>query len=232
MASRKSNAASSPVTPSTDAVPEASENNNQYGSRRSSYFGEYSIPSRSRLSQRRSNLANDLSGHDQNRNSGAGYYGERRADSYYNGPPRNNAYGRRMVSEGAIPTQGRPYQVHGYHQSNDTMATGGSDSTGPWNSNTDPSSENSSIDRNIYGQQQQGNGYGYGYSPPIMEEGGAGSAYGGGPVQAPNGGARRPIPLGNSGDPPVLPPGKLPSTSRAAPEKKKGWLKRTFSKKD
>ncbi|EMC94936.1 hypothetical protein BAUCODRAFT_73114 [Baudoinia panamericana UAMH 10762] len=203
------------------------EQNNQYASRRSSYFG-----GKFKHSNRHSAM---MSG-------GGGYYGDGRRESYMNngyGPPRMRN-GNRMASEGAIPHQ-RPYPQHGYHQSQDTMNTGvtnGSDSTGPWASNTDPSSENSSIDRNMVGagkpgdqQWPQQNGYvsnGYGSNPPIMEEGG--SAYGG-PVQAPNG-PRRPIPLGNSGDAPISPPGKLPSVARAEPEKKKGWLKRRFSKKD
>ena len=171
--------------------------------------------------------------------SAGGYYGDRRPDSYYNGPPRQQPYGRRMASEGAIPQSQRPYPnpQHAYHQSNDTMHTGvtnGSDSTGPWASNTDPSSENSSIDKNLAGGHPQ-NGYphaSYG-SPVIHEEQGAGPAYSGGPVQAPYGAPRRPIPLGNSGETPLPPPpGKLPSAARPEPEKKKGWLKRRFSKKE
>jgi len=139
--------------------------------------------------------------------------------------------------------QGRPYPHHGYQQSQDTMHTGvtnGSDSTGPWASGTDPSSENSSIDRNMaggngngkqpaesYGYNGYSNGYSNGYangyaSPPIAEEQGAGGH--GGPVQAPPP-ARQPISLGSS-----APGGSLPSTTRAEPEKKKGWLKKRFSK--
>merc|ERR1712151_1382391 len=87
-----------------------------------------------------------------------GYYGGQR-DSYMNGPPRMR-YGNRMMSDGNMYNgQGRPYPHHGYQQSQDTMHTGvtnGSDSTGPWASGTDPSSENSSIDRNMAG----GNGNG------------------------------------------------------------------------
>ncbi|KAI7071729.1 hypothetical protein KC327_g7289, partial [Hortaea werneckii] len=62
------------------------------------------------------------------------------------------------------------------------------------------------------------NGYGNGYaSPPIAEEHG-------GPVQAPPP-ARQPISLGSS-----APGGSLPSAARTEPEKKKGWLKKRFSK--
>ncbi|RMZ09496.1 hypothetical protein D0860_04218 [Hortaea werneckii] len=220
-----------------------SESYNQEGqsSRRSSYFGggEYMNPS-----QRRRSGANVLPGYDtpgrQSAMSG-GYYGGQR-DSYMNGPPRMR-YGNRMMSDGNMYNgQGRPYPHHGYQQSQDTMHTGvtnGSDSTGPWASGTDPSSENSSIDRNMAGGNGNGkqpaesygyngynngysngysNGYGNGYaSPPIAEEHG-------GPVQAPPP-ARQPISLGSS-----APGGSLPSAARAEPEKKKGWLKKRFSK--
>ncbi|RMY74379.1 hypothetical protein D0863_03253 [Hortaea werneckii] len=207
-----------------------SESYNQEGqtSRRNSYFGGgYDSPGR------------------QSAMSG-GYYGGQR-DSYMNGPPRMR-YGSRMMSDGNMyGGQGRPYHNNGYQQSQDTMHTGvtnGSDSTGPWASGTDPSSENSSIDRNMAGGNGNGkqpaesygyngysngynngysNGYGNGYaSPPIAEEQGAGGH--GGPVQAPPP-ARQPISLGSS-----APGGSLPSAARAEPEKKKGWLKKRFSK--
>lgn len=146
-------------------------------------------------------------------------------------------YGNRMPSDGGRGNG--VYPQHGYHQSHDTV---GSDSTGPWNSNTDPSSENSSLDRINATSKPSPDGYGYANnysSGPIPEDGaypqnGYGRGYGG-PVQSPNaGGERRPIPLGNSGDAPVPAPprGSLPSTARAPPEKRKSWLKRTFSKKE
>jgi len=139
------------------------------------------------------------------------------------------------------------YPQPGYHQSHDTVISGqtyGSDSTGPWANGTDPSSENSSLDRinatnpqqdNVYGGQ---NGYG-GYPRAIPEDGqynlqqqqGYG---GGGPVQPPNG-QRKPIPLGGGGgesDFAAPPRSNLPSTTRPEPEKKKSWLKRRFSKKE
>lgn len=168
---------------------------------------------------------------------GGGYYGGQR-DSYGGGPPRMR-YSNRMQSDGAMYSQGRPYPQSGYQQSQDTMHTGmtnGSDSTGPWASGTDPSSENSSIDRNMaagngkqpmesYGYNGYVNGYG---SPPIVEEQG-GNAYGG-PVQAPQQ-DRRPISLGNTSGAPA-PGGSLPSAARAEPEKKKKGLFKRFSKKD
>jgi len=122
-----------------------------------------------------------------------------------------------------------------------TGVTNGSDSTGPWANSTDPSSENSSIDKNLGANKENGYAYGgtngYG-SNTIQEEGsGANGAYpqqggyppNGGPVQPPPA-ARRPIPLGNSGDAP--PRANLPSTARAEPEKKKKGLFKRFGKKE
>lgn len=184
---------------------------------------------------RRGSVANRLSGMDSpGRHSamGGGYYGGQREQ----GQPPRMRYSNRMMSDGGMYNQGRPYPQHGYHQSQDTMNTGmtnNSDSTGPWASGTDPSSENSSIDRNVVGgngkQPAEGHGYGNNYSsPPIMEEQGA-NGYGG-PVRPPPE-ARRPIALGNTTAAPG-PGGSLPVSTRPEPEKKKSWLKRRFSKKE
>jgi hypothetical protein len=226
-------------------VTEQYDPNNNFASRRSSYFGGKFQPQSSYMRDtRRRSVANVLSaGNDGPRPPmGGGYYGNQQRDSYV-GPsgPGRMRYGNRMQSDGAI-AYGRPYPQHMPHTSQDTMNTGvtnGSDSTGPWANSTDPSSENSSIENNAMGKQPA---FGYGQvppngypnSPPIMEEQGQ-NGYGyGGPVQAPNpsqsAAPRRPIPLGNSSDAPPPPPGKLPSTARQEPEKKKGWLKRRFSK--
>jgi hypothetical protein len=83
-----------------------------------------------------------------------------------------------MQSDPQMYSQQKPYRQHGYHESYDTVNTGvthGSDSTGPWANSTDPSSENSSLDRiaankpptpgDPYGQYQQN-----GYNGPIMED--------------------------------------------------------------
>ena len=165
-----------------------------------------------------------------------------------------------MQSDPPLYGQPRPYPQHGHHQSHDTVYTGvtnGSDSTGPWANSTDPSSENSSIDKVTAMNKPTTpmNGYGNygsdGYNGPIMEEqGGYGdypqrnrygqpsgyppqNGYGrpnGAPsVQAPNAG-RRPIPLSNSGEMASTPGGGLPSAQRKEPEKRKSWLKRRFSK--
>ena len=145
----------------------------------------------------------------------------------------------------------RPYP-HAYQHSQDTMHTGGSDSTGPWANSTDPSSENSSVERgptaqkpygdypqqgypqngypqNGYGHNAYQNGHGHGgFQGGIPEEGGAYHMNGRAPpVQAPMEG-RRPIPLGNTAGDYVH---NLPSTKRPEPEKRKSWLQRRFSKK-
>ncbi len=111
-----------------------------------------------------------------------GYYGGQ------NGTPQKARHGNRMASDPQFYNQQRPYQQpqHGYHQSHDTVHTNGSDSTGPWANSTDPSSENSSIDKvnamnktpaEIYAahnQNQNQNQAQNGYNGPIMEEQGQG----------------------------------------------------------
>lgn len=215
---------------------EQHDQNNQYASRRSSYLGgEYTHPSTRSYSvanRRYTGYDSGPSPSGRHSQAGGGYYGNgQRSYSAQNGPPRTRYGGDRVVSDGAMNyggnnNGGRPYpnQQHGYHQSQDTMHTGGSDSTGPWANSTDPSSENSSIDKPLPGHPQHQQ-----FQGPIHEEGGSrGHQYGAQPVQPPA--PRRPIALGNSGDAP-LPPGKLPPQVRPEPEQKKGWLKRRFSKK-
>lgn len=171
-----------------------------------------------------------------------GYYGGRRPDSYADGPAPRPRHGNRMPSDARGSAV---YPQHGYHQSHDTVGTGmthGSDSTGPWANSTDPSSENSSLDRiNATSKPQQesygSNGYssnGYGSTngyPRAIPEDGAYPQQHGGPVQSP-GEARRPIPLGNTSGESAPPRSNLPTTARPEPEKKKSWLKRRFSKKE
>ncbi|KAI9687307.1 MAG: hypothetical protein M1822_002350 [Bathelium mastoideum] len=167
---------------------EESDGFNGFASRRSSYFGGH--------------------GNDQNGNRFSqvgGYYGSRaptaRPDSYYHdgygagpAPPRHR-YGQRLNSEPTLarhnnmnPGHGHGvYPSHGYHQSHDTVNTGmsnGSESTGQWANSTDPSSENSSIDRvnasTVKQEPQETYGLtGFGGAPnlqgPILEEYGTGS---------------------------------------------------------
>ncbi|KAK6431509.1 hypothetical protein LTR95_012333 [Oleoguttula sp. CCFEE 5521] len=220
---------------------ESNDQQNQHQSRRSSYIDHNSGHSPARYGSRTP--------------SGGGYYGNgtTRPDSYAEGPgSQRQRYGNRVASDttGMRSNGGNGvYPQHGYHQSHDTVGTNGSDSTGPWANSTDPSSENSSLDRlhmapgGKQPQQQAGqdfygggnNGYGGPQNngvPRAIPEDRAYSGYGG-PVQQQQ--PRRPIPLGNSGD--TLTQtlshagGKLPSASRPEPEKKKGWLTRKFSKK-
>jgi hypothetical protein len=191
-------------------------------------------------------------GYESNRYSqnGNGHHNNRRSDPYNDGQQQRMRYGSRGGSHmnGSNNQNGNGngvYPQHGYHQSHDTVNSGqthGSDSTGPWANGTDPSSENSSLDRinpqqeNVYGGQ---NGYGGGgYPRPIPEDGQYNAQQqqgygGGGPVQPP-GGARKPIALGGGGESDFSAPPRsnLPSAARPEPEKKKSWLKRRFSKKE
>lgn len=123
----------------TESSPDAT---NGYTSRRSSYYG----------------------GQDQNQRYSqvGGYYGSRAAaaarDNYADnsygqpmGPPRSR-YSQRIHSEPMINRHGNGqgvYPTHGYQQSRDTVNTGGSNGSQsePWTYSTDPSSENSSIER-------------------------------------------------------------------------------------
>ncbi len=150
-------------------------------------------------------------------------------------------YGNRMQSDSQIYTGQRPYPQHGYHQSHDTVQTNGSDSTGPWANSTDPSSENSSLDRVNAMNKPHGvaDPYGQnGFHGPIMEDPAAG-AYGDYPQQgAPRDNYRRhntapggrPMQLNGPPAPPAH--GQLPSAAKQAPEKRKSWLARRFSKKE
>ncbi|OCK80701.1 hypothetical protein K432DRAFT_381968 [Lepidopterella palustris CBS 459.81] len=164
---------------------------NGYTSRRSSYYG----------------------GNDQQRYSQVGgYYGSRAAaasrDSYVDngygpsGPPRSR-YNYRLQSDPSLNrynTSQGVYPTQGYQQSRDTVNTGGSNGSHsePWAGSTDPSSENSSIERNLPGNMP-GNkpdlGEQYGFTgfggSPIMEDGNEASyglQYGGGPSSNGNGG--------------------------------------------
>ncbi|KAM0709139.1 hypothetical protein Q7P35_003175 [Cladosporium inversicolor] len=203
-------------------------------------------------SQQHQSRRNSAYGYESNRHSqgGNGYHGNRRSDNYNDVPQQRTRYGSRggSYNNGNNGYNGNGvYPQHGYHQSHDTVTSGqtyGSDSTGPWANGTDPSSENSSLDRinatnpqqdNVYGGQ---NGYG-GYPRAIPEDGQYNAQHqqgygGGGPVQPPNG-QKKPIALGGGGgesDFAAPPRSNLPSTARPEPEKKKGWLKRRFSKKE
>ncbi|KAL8902110.1 MAG: hypothetical protein Q9192_000177 [Flavoplaca navasiana] len=137
------------------------------------------------------------------------------------------------------------YPMHGYHQSHDTVASASgneSHNTDPWGNSTDPSSENSSIDRIQHGPKPEPaetygfNGFGGG---PILEEHGMNdrayniTTYNGHPHNAappppphartkPNM-PRVPIKLGNS-------PTKEKPPPNINTEKRRSWLKRRFSR--
>ena len=98
------------------------------------------------------------------------------------GPPRSR-YGQRIHSEPMMNRHGNGqgvYPTHGYQQSRDTVNTGGSNGSQsePWTSSTDPSSENSSIERSTpVTKPDLGEQYGFtgfGGAPqlqgPILEE--------------------------------------------------------------
>ena len=136
---------------------------------------------------------------------GAGYYAHRagsRPDSYIdnNGtpplqPPPARRFGPRVRSDPVMYSNnsaGPVYPSHGHQQSYDTVASAavsanGSGATEPWGNSTDPSSENSSIDKVPQSSKpDSAESYsvnGFGGTPhfqgPILEEHGSGSpAYG------------------------------------------------------
>ncbi|KAF2739318.1 hypothetical protein EJ04DRAFT_356861 [Polyplosphaeria fusca] len=151
-----------------------------FASRRSSYYG----------------------GHDQNRhsyNGGGGHYGSRQAaaareswheNSYGPPAPRARYSAQRMQSDPGWNRYGNGqgvYPHHGYQQSRDTVNTGASNgSNSEPTYSTDPSSDNSSIERAPPPPKQQqqpdlGEQYGFAgfgggpqYQGPILEEYGQG----------------------------------------------------------
>lgn len=187
-------------------------------------------------------------------------------DNYGNVPNQYGSgrrFGPRNHSDPALygqnSTQG-VYPSHGHQQSYDTVASAsnGSHATDQWGNSTDPSSENSSIDRvQTVPKPDLGEAYGFngfGGAPqiqgPILEEHGQGApgyghpGYGQSQVAAGNGhpyqGNGAPAP------PPHAPPkdagprvpiklgtsaavsSRLPATVET--DKRKSWLKRRFSK--
>ena len=190
------------------------------------------------------------------------------ADAYGASPQRQpgRRMGQRVVSDPTLygrNSQGI-YPSNGFQQSYDTVHTAsGSHATDQWGNSTDPSSENSSIDKIApvpKPESAETNGFnGFGGPPqfpgPILEEHGHdGPAYGqpgygrshvgvGGGYQG-NGGLPTPPPHAyNKGNSPRVPiklgnsNGTSSPTSPNSPrtdnsEKRKSWLKRTFSKKN
>lgn len=147
------------------------------------------------------------------------------------------------------------YPGHGYQQSRDTVNTGLSNSSGePWANSTDPSSENSSIERVApvpkpdAGEQYGIPGFG---GSPIAEHDYDQQNYGA-PAPAVGNGAyysqgAPPVPphhgvngVSKMGDGPPQQPITAPAAAAAAParrpvqnqepDKRKSWFKRRFSK--
>ncbi|KAF2096465.1 hypothetical protein NA57DRAFT_78068 [Rhizodiscina lignyota] len=168
-----------------------------YPSRRNSYFGADNLQQQPRYSRAGSQYAGQY----------GGYYGQNRDSYAENGnygygppmaPPGQMKPNRRQNSEPVVTRYNNNgealYPSPGYQRSRDTVNTGvsnGSQSE-PWTNNTDPSSENSSIDRiNAAPKQDPGEQYGFtgfGGAPfkrPIQEEM---ASYENGPGNGPNGG--------------------------------------------
>jgi len=233
--------------PETSGGPDS----NDYSSRRSStYWGQ--------------NHDQGMNGSRVSHMNNAGpYYNQRGGrESYYetgaNGAhnPRNR-FGPRQHSDPALnrfnsnnAPAGGVYPTPTYGQSRDTINTGGSNGSASeqWNPSTDPSSENSSIDRlhgNGHDQPQAhrepiseeghytyANGQNGGYHPGYMNQNGP-------PAPPPKNEAAAPrrevIKLSETAGMPVggspMPLGTSSGNGRPSVEpKRKSWLKRTFSK--
>ena len=190
------------------------------------------------------------------------------ADNYGQSPnqfgqSRRFGQASRVVSDPASYGQNSygVYPSHGYQQSYDTVASAsnGSGATDQWGNSTDPSSENSSIDRvqpapkPELGEQYGFNGFGGApqFQGPILEEHGTDSpAYGQPGYGQSHVAARGGFPFQGNDLPPPPPPhvnqrqtaprtpiklgGSAPPANGSPPtpssEKRKSWLKRRFSK--
>lgn len=223
-----------------------------FNSRRSSYYGGGGHYDQGRFSQ------------------ASGYYGSRQAarDSWQDGhgmggpvggmggPPRTR-YNRMQSDPGwnrySHGTGNGVYPVNGYQQSRDTVNTNGSNGSHSEPYSTEPSSENSSIERSVggmkpnLGEQYGFNGFGGG---PVLEEyhNGMGPGGNGYAVQRPNGTlnygappvptkqgppappphANKPIKLTKSNEAPGS--DSRPPLQRQDTDKRKSWFKRRFSK--
>lgn len=177
----------------------------------------------------------------------SGYYNQRgdRSSYYDNGNgngPRNRMPNGRQQPDSALNRYNNGqgvYPIPHYGQSSATVNTGGSNGSASdqWQQSTDPSSESSSINRD----GQHAYPVGAGQRQPIAEEGhytynqGIGSGYhpgfNGPPVPAKAAGPpRQVIPLGaTSGNSETYQPGG-PVGGHAQQERRKSWLRRTFSK--
>lgn len=188
-----------------------------------------------------------------------------RPDSYienHGGHPSQPGNGRRINqrvnSDPALygANSHTVYPAHGYHQDYDTVASASgneSHNTDPWGNSTDPSSENSSIDRVQVPKPDPADVHGFNgfggprhFQGPILEENGINSpAYGQvGYGQAPKSMSASPAQVRNGfapAPPPHAAPPRLPiklgntsatekSLPNASGEKRRSWLKRRFSR--
>ncbi|KAL9587113.1 MAG: hypothetical protein Q9212_000480 [Teloschistes hypoglaucus] len=204
-----------------------------------------------------------------------GYYNNRlsiaRPDSYIDGNGGNSSqsgYGRRINQRvNSDPTlygsnaQG-VYPAHGYHQSYDTVASGSgneSHNTDPWGNSTDPSSENSSIDRVQHAPKSDlAETYGFNgfggvaqFPGPILEDHAMDdSSYRNSSGHGPSQKTMNGFPAHNKTTLPPTPPPHAPpkqdlprmpiklgnspvkdrSSAHSNGEKRKSWLKRRFSR--
>ena len=184
----------------------------------------------------------------------------------YGSSPNQPGYGRRISqrvsSDPALygTNSHGLYPAHGYHQSYDTVASASgneSHNTDPWGNSTDPSSENSSIDRVTAAKPDPAETYGFNgfggaphFQGPILEENGVNSpSYGqigyGQPQNSANGAPHHSRNAGPPAPPPHGIPSQIPSRAtiklgnapgkdrplpNAPVEKRRSWLKRRFSK--
>lgn len=179
--------------------------------------------------------------------------GMTRPDSYYNhngdnGGPSNGYYPNRAryprtASEPHLGNGGGVYPPNGNPQSYETVTTGSGSSGDPAGYSTDPSSENSSVDRVVpgpppkepgetYGFTGFGNNPKYGLNEQYVQNGG--------PVQQGNGYQNeKPPPLPRKESMGLRAPMKLGTTSGnaqssgqrpGAGEKRKSWFGKRFSK--
>ncbi|KAL8929604.1 MAG: hypothetical protein Q9172_000400 [Xanthocarpia lactea] len=206
----------------------------------------------------------------------AGYYGNRmsmgRPDrtyvdgngGNYNQPGQGRRVNHRASSDPMLygTNNQSVYPTHGYHQSHDTVASASgneSHNTDPWGNSTDPSSENSSIDKIQHGPKPDPaeiygfNGFGGApqFQGPILEEHGVNDRAYGEPIDyshTQNMGNGFPNHNRNPVPPPPPPHASLKPNAARVPikleslptkerpaangntDKRKSWLKRRFSR--
>ncbi|OBT76166.1 hypothetical protein VF21_05022 [Pseudogymnoascus sp. 05NY08] len=215
-------------------------------SRRSSYYGGSTMGPRN-------HQGNGYGGRAQSyRHDGYANGNGSRPDSYYDNNNTNNGYFPnrsrypRNDSEPALNTMAGVYPPNGNAQSYETVTTaaGSGSSAEPLGYSTDPSSDNSSFDRvapiskaDSYGNNSPSNGqYSYQSGQQQYPVGGAQQGYqaagypqNNGPLPPVKNRAppRVPIKLGKSAPGEPTPQYDLP---KAAPDKRKSWFSKRFSK--